>query len=62
MAVTGHFEELRSSGIVTTDDEMDTDVATVLEAVFGESSDSVENSVVTVSVESVELQFAFDHF
>jgi len=62
VTVTGHFKELRSSGIVTTDDEMDTNVATVLEAVLGESSDSVENSVVTVSVESVELQFAFDHF
>ena len=62
VTVTGHFKELGSSGIVTSDDEMDTNVATVLEAVFRESSDSVQNSVVTVSVESVELQFAFDHF
>ena len=61
MTISRNFDKLGSLDIHTTDNAVSADLATVFEDVVSEASNSHLDTVLTVSVEPVELQLAPNH-
>ena len=61
ITIAWDFEKLRSSDVNSAANQMGTNVATVVESMCSQSTNSMLDSVLTVSVESVQFQFALDH-
>ena len=61
VAIAGALDELWSLDIVSANNQMRANVATVVESVGGEAASSHLDSVLTVSVQSVHLELALDH-